>query len=289
MTNPDSQEPQIANTDSEESHIVNVDSKEPHIMTGDSKERWRLLFSGIVGAILAATMTFISMGLQNESRKREAERVRRLEVIDKYVRACNEAIMQSERLIASEYNRRMESEVREIRRDVYLNLLELKTQSYIANLTFGQDVIGSMAITRFSSGPLHYEPSKGGIGGTVANQNGAAVHGATVMVIASESPVGSGDTLNGVFNVDNLSPGTYSVKVVNSEFKTALIANVEVLVGYQSVLHIKMQPGESNTVLQVSGYTDSDEAFLESRSVINQASEKQCDNDAKRMFELLPK
>jgi hypothetical protein len=280
-------------------------------MTKLSNEGWRLLFSGIVGAILGAvissSVTFISMRVQSESRKKEADRTRRLEVIDRYVRACNQVITQSARLdglIASEYGLPLTTEgsvdftrlsphgklvFLDIEKEVYPQLLEYKIQADIANITFGQEVADPIPIAGRLSKIDPYEHTKGSIGGTVADQNGAAIHGALVVVIGTEGERTEQETINGLFNVDDLVPATYIVTVSGKGFKTARVSKVEVLGGTQSVLNIKMEPGEVTAVIDVSGATDSYKDYLASRRVQSQAAEKKCDDTAKRMFDLLPK
>ena len=93
----------------------------------------------------------------------------------------------------------------------------------------------------------------GSIGGTVTDANGAAIPGATVTVSGptiTDRTVTAGD--NGVFRVDNLIPGTYSLKVTNTGFKTASVSNVQVLVGKEAALAIKLEPGEVSAVVDVT-------------------------------------
>src|SRR6266700_8179190 len=86
--------------------------------------------------------------------------------------------------------------------------------------------------------------TRGSIGGTVTDANGGAIPGATVTVTGALGERTTTTESNGVFNVENLVPGRYSVKVTNAGFKTALATNVEVFVGKQSTLTLKLEPGE---------------------------------------------
>lgn len=270
-------------------------------MTTATSKEWRhVLLSGIVGALLgagiSATVTLISMRVQSESRKKESDRARGLDVIDRYVRACNQTIMintRLEALLVSEQGSPMspqgKQKLADMEREVYANIMEYKIQAQIANLTFGQEVAMPLAMTNRFSGPDEWDvQTKGSIGGTVADQNVNAIDGAMVTITGPEESR-TDPTINGVFSFDNLSPATYSVKVTSTGFKTASVSNVGVFVGQQSVLHIKLEPGEVTAVVKVTGDSSSYKNALESRSVLRQATEKQCDNTANRMFGLLPK
>ncbi len=94
--------------------------------------------------------------------------------------------------------------------------------------------------------------TKGSIGGTVADLNGSAVPGATVTVTGAEGTRTAITDSSGVFAVENLVPGKYTVKVTSSGFKTALALNVEVYVGKQSTLSLKLEPGDISATVEVT-------------------------------------
>ena len=85
--------------------------------------------------------------------------------------------------------------------------------------------------------------TKGMIGGTVTDATGAAVPGATVTVSGQTGIRTETTNDNGVFRIDNLTPGIYSVKVESPGFKTAVANNVTVNVGRESTLILKLEPG----------------------------------------------
>ena len=94
--------------------------------------------------------------------------------------------------------------------------------------------------------------TKGSIGGTVADANGAALPGATVTVTGPEGDRTATTDTNGVFLVDNLTPATYTVKVTNSGFKTLVATSVQVSVGKQSTLTLRLEPGEVSATVEVT-------------------------------------
>src|SRR5438552_5996709 len=94
--------------------------------------------------------------------------------------------------------------------------------------------------------------TKGSIGGTVTDVNGAAIPGATVTVRGAEGERTATTDSNGVFAEENLVPGKYTVKITNSGFKTAVASNVEVFVGKQSTLTLKLEPGEVSATVDVT-------------------------------------
>src|SRR5207244_2611098 len=74
---------------------------------------------------------------------------------------------------------------------------------------------------------------------------------------------------NGTFKIDNLIPGNYAVKVVNQGFKTASVSNVQVLVGKEATLTIKLETGEVTAVVEVTAAEAIDTAKTETSSNLN--------------------
>lgn len=109
----------------------------------------------------------------------------------------------------------------------------------------------------------------GNIVGTVTDQNGAAVAGATVTVSGPLGEKTTTTTDNGTFRVDNLIPGNYSVKVSNSGFKTTSVEAVTVLVGKDQTLAIKLEPGEVTATVTVTGAAAVDSAKTETSTNLN--------------------
>jgi hypothetical protein len=57
---------------------------------------------------------------------------------------------------------------------------------------------------------------------------------------------------NGIFRIENLEPGTYTVRVEQTGFKSAVANNVTVNVGRESTLNLKLEPGEITATVDVT-------------------------------------
>jgi hypothetical protein len=94
----------------------------------------------------------------------------------------------------------------------------------------------------------------GSLGGTVHDQSGGVMQGATVTVTSKDTGrvrqvVTAAD---GSFRVSPLIPGIYSVKAEASGFRT-LLENATVQVGQTTTLELAMQVGAANEVVSVQG------------------------------------
>src|SRR5215204_4279331 len=94
--------------------------------------------------------------------------------------------------------------------------------------------------------------TKGMIGGTITDATGAAVPGAKI-VVTSQTGERTGTTNeNGIFRIENLEPGTYTVRVEQAGFKSAVANNVTVNVGRESTLNLKLETGEITATVDVT-------------------------------------
>ena len=94
--------------------------------------------------------------------------------------------------------------------------------------------------------------TKGTIGGTVTDATGAAIPGAKVTITGQTGERTETTNESGIFKVDNLTPGTYAVKVEQTGFKSAVANNVTVNVGRESTLNLKLETGEITATVDVT-------------------------------------
>lgn len=92
------------------------------------------------------------------------------------------------------------------------------------------------------------------LAGTVEDQNGAVVPGANVTL--SNSEVGFSRTVttgsNGLYTLNLIPPGTYSLKVEKTGFNSFLQSNVVLAVGQSSSLNAQLQVGNVNQTIEVT-------------------------------------
>jgi len=90
-----------------------------------------------------------------------------------------------------------------------------------------------LALSLFLSFAAWPQTPTGEIVGTVADQTGAIVGGATVKIANAATGVSRSLTTNasGVYDASALTPGTYSVRVTMTGFTSSLRSNVELGVG----------------------------------------------------------
>src|SRR6266571_7271150 len=94
--------------------------------------------------------------------------------------------------------------------------------------------------------PLFSQGSSGRILGTVTDQSGGVVSGATVTVTDTERGVTKTLVSNdaGEYNAPNLNPGAYKVRVEAKGFKTVERQNVVLEVGREVRVDLTVQPGD---------------------------------------------
>ena len=101
---------------------------------------------------------------------------------------------------------------------------------------------------------LFSQGSNGRILGTVTDQSGGVISGATVTLIDKDRGVARVLTTDdaGEYNAPTLIPGTYTVRVEASGFKRLERANVELGVGKEVRVDLTVQPGEQNQTVTVT-------------------------------------
>ena len=119
-----------------------------------TKNAWaRLLVPVVVGALLSAIPVLIAVYIQTESDRTQAQNARKLDVIAGYVRACNQIIVdtrgvidwherevEARKLGVPFYTPQAYEEFRDFKNAVETHALELKIQTDIVNITFGQQL-----------------------------------------------------------------------------------------------------------------------------------------------------
>jgi hypothetical protein len=94
--------------------------------------------------------------------------------------------------------------------------------------------------------------TKGTIGGTITDQAGAAITGAKVVVTGGQAERTATTNDNGIFRIENLEPGLYTVRVEQAGFKAAVANDVTVNVGRESTLNLKLETGEITATVDVT-------------------------------------
>src|SRR5215208_185850 len=94
--------------------------------------------------------------------------------------------------------------------------------------------------------------TKGMIGGTITDVAGASVPGARVVVTGQTGQRNGTSNENGIFRIENLEPGTYTVRVEQAGFRSVVANNVTVFVGRESTLNLKLEPGEVTATVEVT-------------------------------------
>src|SRR3954454_182300 len=97
------------------------------------------------------------------------------------------------------------------------------------------------------------ETTTGSIGGQVLDDQGLPLPGATVTVTAAQGAQSFATDAQGRFFAPFLTPGTYSVRVELTGFRTAEQKNVEVRLGQRAELNLKMTVGGLSETVEVTG------------------------------------
>ena len=102
--------------------------------------------------------------------------------------------------------------------------------------------------------PAFSQGSFGRILGTVTDQSGGVVSGATVTVIDTERGVNRTLTTDdaGAYNAPNLTAGNYTVRVEAKGFKRMERQSVVIEVGHEVRVDLIVQPGEQNQTVTVT-------------------------------------
>ena len=111
--------------------------------------------------------------------------------------------------------------------------------------------------------------TRGSINGDVKDKNGAAIVGATVKVTGQTGERTTTTNDQGLFNVENLVPGNYTVRVESANFKSAEVSNITVFVGKASSVNVDLEPGAISETVTVTAGADIDAASVAVGSNLN--------------------
>jgi hypothetical protein len=102
--------------------------------------------------------------------------------------------------------------------------------------------------------PAFSQGSFGRILGTVSDQSGGVISGATVTVIDTERGINRALTTDdaGAYNAPNLTAGNYTVRVEAKGFKRIERQGITIEVGHEVRVDLTVQPGEQNQTVTVT-------------------------------------
>jgi outer membrane receptor protein involved in Fe transport len=106
----------------------------------------------------------------------------------------------------------------------------------------------------FSSNSLA-QTATGGIRGAVTDASGAALPGATVQARnkATGFETRTTATSEGIYSIPRILPGKYSIAVEAPGFKKTEVSEIEVSVGKDAVIDVRLETGEINEIVTVTG------------------------------------
>src|ERR1700674_4132561 len=102
--------------------------------------------------------------------------------------------------------------------------------------------------------PAFSQGSFGRILGTVSDQSGGVISGATVTVLDVDRGVSRTLTTDdaGAYNAPNLTPGNYTVRVEAKGFQKLQRSGIGIEVGHEVRIDLTVQPGEQNQTVTVT-------------------------------------
>src|SRR5258706_9684486 len=134
------------------------------------------------------------------------------------------------------------------------SLLSTNKGSWGARFRKAMQLLGGMMGVLLLCLPLFSQGSSGRILGTVTDQTGGVVSGATVTVTDTDRGVAKTLTSNdaGEYNAPNLNPGAYKVRVEAKGFKTVERQNVVLEVGKEVRVDLTVQPGDQVQTITIT-------------------------------------
>ena len=135
-----------------------------------------------------------------------------------------------------------------------MNSVFMSSVLKISRARKGVCALGAIVGVLLFSVSLFSQGNFGRILGTVSDQTGGVISGATVTVIDKDRGVARTLTTDqaGEYNAPTLIPGTYTVRVEAKGFKLLERQNVELEVGREVRVDLTLQPGEQNQTITVT-------------------------------------
>jgi hypothetical protein len=118
-------------------------------------------------------------------------------------------------------------------------------------------VFTAMLFSFFLVSSVNAQSGTTGINGTVTDQNGAAVPGATVKISNPATGFARDMTTDtdGKFNFPGLQPASYRLEIEAANFKKLVNANVQALVDKPIDITLALEPGDVSAVVDVTSNT----------------------------------
>jgi hypothetical protein len=134
------------------------------------------------------------------------------------------------------------------------SVLEVVKGCWGARTKKAAQVLGGVFVLLLLCLPTYSQGSFGRILGTVTDQSGGVVSGATVSVIDTERGITRTLTTDdaGAYNAPNLTAGNYTVRAEAKGFKRIERQGVVIEVGHEVRVDLTVQPGEQNQTVTVT-------------------------------------
>jgi hypothetical protein len=134
------------------------------------------------------------------------------------------------------------------------SVLEVVKRCWGARSRKAAQLLGGLFAVLLLCLPAYSQGSFGRILGTVTDQSGGVISGATVSVIDTERGITRTLTTDdaGAYNAPNLTAGNYTVRAESKGFKRIERQGVVIEVGHEVRVDLTLQPGEQNQTVTVT-------------------------------------
>lgn len=101
---------------------------------------------------------------------------------------------------------------------------------------------------------LHAQTGQGSITGRVTDSKGAVIQNASVLVVSDDTKIALSTVTNdaGLYDVQSLNPGQYTVTVSDSGFESHKVTTVTVSAAQTTTADVTLQPGKSTQTVTVT-------------------------------------